>query len=293
MKLDLYLMTLKGYQVLKTILNNGFCNVINYVIIGVDKDVSNDYSIQILQLCSEYNIKTYHRGDSFYTDADYSIAISWRWLISSKSTKLIVLHDSILPKYRGFSPLVNSLINGEKFIGVTALFANEDFDKGDIILQEQLEVRYPIKIALAIEQISVLYENIAIQIISKLQRNLSLDSYIQDEQIATYSLWRDEGDYFIDWTKDANNIKRFIDSLSAPFKGAATILNGETIRMLDAEVSNDVEIENRDPGKILFIENSFPIVVCGTGLLKITVIFDEEGNSILPLKKFRLKFKNN
>ena len=49
-----------------------------------------------------------------------------------------------MPKYRGFAPLVNSLVNGEKIIGVTALFASEEYDNGDIIMQSSVDITYPI-----------------------------------------------------------------------------------------------------------------------------------------------------
>ena len=41
------------------------------------------------------------------------------------SENLIVFHDSLLPKYRGFAPLVSQLINGEEYLGVTAIFTND------------------------------------------------------------------------------------------------------------------------------------------------------------------------
>jgi methionyl-tRNA formyltransferase len=53
------------------------------------------------------------------------------------------MHDSLLPKYRGFAPLPNALINGEREVGVTALFASEEYDMGDIVCQRRLAVEYP------------------------------------------------------------------------------------------------------------------------------------------------------
>ena len=67
----------------------------------------------------------------------FKFAIGWKWIIDNTS-QLIVLHDSLLPKYRGFSPLVNSLINGDTLTGVTALFASSEYDKGEIIEQAQI-----------------------------------------------------------------------------------------------------------------------------------------------------------
>jgi methionyl-tRNA formyltransferase len=81
------------------------------VIIGKDKNFLNDYSTDIKNYCISNNInfilqnKTIDNGN-----VDYSIAIGWRWLIKVDS-KLIVFHDSILHRLRGFNPLVTSLIN--------------------------------------------------------------------------------------------------------------------------------------------------------------------------------------
>ena len=51
----------------------------------------------------------------------FCIAIGWRRLISGIEGRLIVLRDSLLPKYRGFAPTVAQLLAGESEIGVTAL----------------------------------------------------------------------------------------------------------------------------------------------------------------------------
>ena len=86
--------------------------------------------------------------------ADFSIAVAWKWLIKQKDI-LIVLHDSLLPKYRGYLPLVSQLINGEKEIGVTSFFANDKYDEGDIIYSSKIDIKYPITIEQAINQINI------------------------------------------------------------------------------------------------------------------------------------------
>ena len=65
--------------------------------------------------------------------------------IKSNNT-LIVIHDSILPTYRGYLPLVSQLIDGQKEIGVTAILANENFDEGDIVHISKTKINYPITI---------------------------------------------------------------------------------------------------------------------------------------------------
>ena len=131
----LNLMTEKGYQVLKTITQ--YRDIISFVIIGKDDNVTNDFSKEIESTCKNNNIDFYYKGNEPKVDEKkFIIAVSWRWMITHPANKLIVLHDSLLPKYRGYAPLVNMLINGEKEIGVTAIFGGNEYDKGDIISQK-------------------------------------------------------------------------------------------------------------------------------------------------------------
>jgi len=243
-------------------------------------------------LCKQHNILVYNKNDVFDLHSEYAIAISWRWMIDVSERKLIVLHDSILPKYRGFAPLVMALINGDSEIGVTALFANNSgYDKGDIIIQDRLAITYPIKINKAIELISELYCSITVKLIETINKSNDIVSVKQCEIEATYSLWRDEDDYFIDWAKESEQIKRFIDALGYPYKNAKTKTDNKVIRIKEAEVVADVNISNRDIGKIIFVDDGFPIVVCGKGLIKITsAYYEESGKDFFPISKFRIKF---
>ncbi|GAL67611.1 formyltransferase family protein [Jejuia pallidilutea] len=130
MGVTLFLMSYKGLTVLNALVKSSYKNTINAVIIGNDKSVVNDYSKDIEQLCKIEKLRFYYRADEYTVKSKYSIAVSWRWLIQlPENKKLIVLHDSLLPKYRGFAPLVNALKNGEKYLGVTALFASNEYDR--------------------------------------------------------------------------------------------------------------------------------------------------------------------
>ena len=286
----LYLMGEKGLSALRAILP--FKSLIRQVVGAQDKNVRADYYDDIRALCNSERIMWHDRREDFRNDSEYAIAVAWRWMIHSEDDrKLIVLHDSILPRYRGFAPLVNMLINQEPFIGVTALYANSEFDKGDIIVQKKLSVTYPIRIQDAIESISKLYSEIIFQIFEAINSEASISSCPQDESAATYSLWRDEEDYKIDWNKDAAYIQQFIYSLGFPFKGAYTTIDHQKFRVLDCKVIEDVVLENRCPGKVLFVRKDYPIVVCGKGMLMITKLMTDDGLDYLPLKKYRTRFE--
>jgi methionyl-tRNA formyltransferase len=292
-KISFFLMNEKGYRVLLELIRNE--KKIAEVVCSKDKNLVNDYYKEIKELCENNDISFFDRNDNFddQITADYIITIGWRWLIKGQlQDKLIVSHDSILPKYRGFAPLVNMLINGENEIGVTFLFASDEYDCGNIITQKIRKINYPIKINKAIEIISELFFDSIMEIYSIIERGETLPSNLQNESKATYSLWRNENDYLIDFQKSSKEIKRFIDAVGEPYLGASAFIKNRKVRILDVETLDDKVIENRDVGKVIFMKDGKPVIVCGEGLLKINeLINDDDRTSILPLDSFRIKFK--
>jgi len=86
--------------------------------------------------------------------------------------------------------LVTALIKGDKEIGVTALFADEEYDKGKIIAVSKSNISYPIKIAQAIEIISNNYVELVTSITEKIVYGKEIYDIEQNEDVAYYSLWR-------------------------------------------------------------------------------------------------------
>jgi methionyl-tRNA formyltransferase len=286
--INLYLLGAKAYIAIKNLSEEKY-HIINRVIIGKDKSVTDDCSVEIASFCISQNIPfTFSNKPMDDTNAKYSIAIGWRWILNLTS-KLIVFHDSILPRLRGFNPLVTALIQGDEEIGISVLYANENFDTGDIIIQEKITIAYPIKIKKAIELIGTLYGKALNEILKKINFN-NLIAVKQDESLATYSLWRDEADYKIDWNQSCYYIQRFIDAVGEPYKGAFTTLDGKKLIIKDAFViEQDYLIENRTPGKVLFKKNDNLFIVCGIGLLSVSEFYDIYGNQF-AIDKFRTRF---
>lgn len=291
----LFLLGRKGYQVLNKAIRGGFSGQISQVVVGRDSQILEDFSDHTVSLCRSYKIAHCTREEFSSASAvvgnKIALAAGWRWLIMEPFRQVIVFHDSLLPKYRGFNPLVTALLRKDDEIGVTAIIANQEFDRGDIITKKSVAVTYPITIAQAIEFVSDLYFELAEEIFSVFQDTGQLKGTPQDETLASYSVWRDEEDYRIDWSWSANDIAHAINCLSFPYKGASTICGDRLIRIFDAEVDSDVDIANRCPGKVLFFSKNRPVVICGTGLLRIRHATYEDGNDALPLPKLRMRLK--
>ncbi|OIP02410.1 MAG: hypothetical protein AUJ97_05930 [Bacteroidetes bacterium CG2_30_32_10] len=288
-----YLMSCKGFEVLKIVLENIDANQIKYVVSSKDINVEKDWYNEIKSLTEKNNIVFYNAKEKFNDNVTYRFAISWKWIIPDVMN-LIIIHDSLLPKYRGFSPIVTALLNEDTTIGATALFANESYDTGPIIFQKSLTIKYPIKLIEVFKSISLIYCEIVLHIINRLNEKADLQVKVQDNKEATYSLWRDDFDYLIDWRNSSTYNKRFIDSIGFPYKGASTYMNNELIRIYDATEIEDVNIEIRDIGKVVFIKDGFPVVVCNKGLLLLKeAVFEETKKSIFPIKNVRTRFKTH
>jgi methionyl-tRNA formyltransferase len=290
-KITLLLLTQKGYEVLVALIAD-VPDVIHSVVSAADPTVVKDFYDDIKKLCDHNGIPFSNRTELRTIDTEYAMAISWRWLIDTRSTSLIVLHDSLLPKYRGFNSLVSALINGDDRIGVTAFYADDEYDRGDVIAQAETPVTYPMPIQKAIELVTENYKELAVRIAKAVVNGDRPSSYKQDEKQATYSLWRDEEDYAIAWHLSSDSIKRFIDAVGFPYKGASTTMDGRKMRILSAEAVDDVPIVNRSPGKLIFFQQGKPVIVCGKGLLRINEIIDDQTkSSLLPLQRLRVRFK--
>lgn len=289
--LTLCLMTAKGHAFLLDIVDT-YAPLIEEVIIGSDDALDNDFAQDIARLCDDHALPWRQRSAGLRIHTPFVMAVSWRWLIDHPETHLIVFHDSLLPRYRGFNPLVSALINGDEAVGVTALLGASEYDAGDILAQSAINVPYPIKIAAAIEALRPAYRDCAISVLERIRTQQPLDGQPQTQAQVSYSLWRDDSDYGLDWALPAQRLARTVDALGTPYKGALTIINGKTsARIHDARALPDVDIVNRAPGKVLKMNGAFPVVVCGEGLLEIRALVDATtGASLLPLHQFRTRF---
>lgn len=290
-KFTLYLLTKKGFDCLKYLVGNlTYKNSLSQIVIARDKGNKEDYYNEIKTLCTKEGISVFDRVSHEIKETDYGVAIGWKWLIND-CKNLIVIHDSLLPKYRGFSPLVNMLINGEKTIGATAIFASKMMDEGDIITQEKELIEYPIKINDAIDIMSKIYVRIIKKIFKILHETGSLDAIPQNEQLATYSLWRDEDDYLINWKTNAVSIERFVNAVSYPYSGAITFLSDDTLlRLIEVKALPKYKFEHNCEGKIFMYKDGFPLVACKSGAIAILKAVDDSGE-IYSFKRLRQKLK--
>lgn len=220
--------------------------------------------------------------------AQLTFAAGWQFVLDPVPDGLVVLHDSLLPRYRGFAPTVSALIDGAEEIGVTAVLPTPRADDGAILSQSARPVTYPLQIADAFEQLRPCYLETALAVIEAWNGAVPKGT-AQDESLATYGIWRDEHDFIIDWSWDAARVVRFIDAVGRPYEGARSSLDGQPVHIGQAQVVEDVTFVERHPGKVWRVGPTWAEVICGNGMVRVDQITNNAGEAV-RISRLRTRF---
>jgi methionyl-tRNA formyltransferase len=215
-------------------------------------------------------------------EPDIAFVIGWRYLIAESACRIpakgiLVLHDSLLPEYRGFAPMNWAIINGEKQTGVTLFHIAEGIDSGPIVDQRAIPISLHDTAKTVDEKIIALYEAIIVDNLPGLADG-SLKAVAQDESRASYTCKRTPEDGEIDWYKPAIQIYNLIRGLSRPFPGAYTKLNGRKVTVWHAALpGQQLRYAGNVPGRIIGKRNGAIEVLTGEGVLHLLSLqFHEE-----------------
>jgi methionyl-tRNA formyltransferase len=169
----------------------------------------------------------------------------------------INLHASILPKYRGASPIQSAILNGDKFTGVTSMLMDEGLDTGDILVWDYTEVGRKTSVDL-FEELGDIASN---QIIYTLKNFSKIKPLPQIDAIASYARKIKKEDGFVDFS-DALVMDRKYRAFK-PWPGI----------FCDKFKINEMEFLSEDGeykrGEILKIDKSGVEVGCERGKVKL------------------------
>jgi methionyl-tRNA formyltransferase len=215
---------------------------------------------------------------------DVMLFVNWRYLVPKTIYGLArlgayVIHDSLLPEYRGFSPTTWAIINGEDHTGATLFAMSDEVDAGDIVDQ----VRIPIA---AGESIGTVLPKVTTSYLELLERNLEgllrgdSTRTPQDHSRASYTCARLPGDNEIDWRNDTRSIYNLVRAVSAPYPGAYTSLDGRRLTVWEATIPRSPRrYVGAIPGRVAEVIHNQAVVLTGDGsLLLKRVQTDQSGD---------------
>lgn len=231
---------------------------VELVITQPDKPVGRKQEMQkpaVKILAEKYNItidqpkslKDYHLSPISYllaVVAQYGLKIP-KHLLAETTQGFINIHTSLLPKYRGASPIQTALINGETETGVTIMKMDAGMDTGSILLQKTIKIAPD-------DTYATLEQKLAEMAVFALPEAIlgygsgQIVPQPQAKSKATYTKILTREDGRIDWSKSAQEIYNQYRGLT-PWPGVWTTWNGKRLKFLKIK---SAKLANTQVGKL-------------------------------------------
>ena len=174
----------------------------------------------------------------------------------------INLHASLLPNYRGASPIQESLLNDDSFTGVTSMLMEEGLDSGDILGFQYLKITKTMEVSEAFEKLS----HIAAQLtITTLDNFENINAIKQNESLVTFCKKIKKDDGLVDFC----DAKKLFLKYKAYSYWPGVFLSSE-LKLKDIELNE--ELSQNNEGEILEINKDFILIGCKKGSLKIKTL---------------------
>ncbi len=181
---------------------------------------------------------------------DLAILAGYGKIIKDKTLKIpphgfLNVHPSLLPKYRGPSPIQGAILSDDIFTGVSIMEMDSKMDHGPILLQEKTKIDYKnylqLEKELAIKGGSLIAENYKDWV------NKRLKAKPQNHSEATYTKLIKKSDGKINWNDSAEKIEKMTRAYH-PWPGCYCFLDNRRIKIISGEVIKDKK--DSKPGQI-------------------------------------------
>ena len=169
----------------------------------------------------------------------------------------INVHFSLLPHYRGASPVNWAIVNGENETGVTTMFIEPTLDTGPILLQRKTEIHDAETAEKLMERLSLLGADLLGETLSQLENIVPRQ---QDDSRATFAPVLKKQDGLIDWSKSATEIERRVRGFQ-PWPNAYTTLHSRGLTIWRSESTRSDQVANA--GEVVSAHGDDLVVHCG------------------------------
>ena len=181
---------------------------------------------------------------------------------------IINVHGSLLPKYRGASPVQQSVIDGEKETGITIMQTDIGIDSGDILAVKKTPIYENETAGQLFDRLSVIGAELLIDTLDKIEKGM-ITPIKQDESLATHVKMIKKEDALIDWSKSATTIFNLVRGMN-PWPVAFTKIADKMLKIYTSTVdSNSVYLDKKDGEVVCADLQNGLIIKCGEGLLKV------------------------
>lgn len=225
-------------------------------------------------------------------EPDLNVVVAYGQIIPSSIIYLprynsLNVHFSLLPKYRGASPVQKALLDGEAKTGITIFELNEKMDEGDILVQEEVNV-FPDENAADLEaRLAQKGADLLIKAIAQIDK---LKHRKQDHSQATYAPKIRKEDGKIDWTKNSLYIERRVRAFT-PWPSAYAFLKDIRIKIHKGRKIEKEAPPGSSAGEISGIKKEGIEVCCGEGSIYLIESLQPENRKRMDAYAFSLGAK--
>ena len=204
-------------------------------------------------------------------------------VLSAPSIACVNIHFSLLPRWRGASPVARAVLAGDTETGVSLMHMDEGLDTGASIASRARPIDADATTASLYPTLTEMGAEMVLDFLREPKSHLA-QARAQNEKHACYAhrLTKDEAS--VSWSQDAEAIDRLIRALN-PWPVARTRLDGDDILLWEAAVVDRDARAERAPGEVLAADAQGIRVQCGRGHLEIRRL-QVAGRRVLSARDF-------
>ena len=224
----------------------------------IESDVSHNANVLGIRTFKPENLNTKEIKDEISSlEIDFLVVIAYgkiipKWLLKLPKISPINIHFSLLPKYRGASPIQSSLINGDTETGVSFMQINDELDSGDIYKSFKTSIdQHDNKISLEKKLTDLCIENIC-QILHDIESQ-RLIPIKQDSSIASYCNKLLKTNSLVDFNDKSENI---MNKFRAYFEWPGLTFSHNNVPIKIKNLAQVDKKSNGKPGVIYKIDKS-------------------------------------
>ena len=207
------------------------------------------------------------------------------------------IHASLLPKFRGSSPIQAAISNLDKTTGITTMIMGKELDNGDILLSSETDISPDETAETLHDRLAEMGGDLICLTLDAISAN-SITPIPQNHKLATFAPMLKKSDGKIIWEESTEKICAKIRAMT-PWPGAFTYLNGKTVKIFRAESIGSSQ-SNIMPGHIIEYPNNEIHVATGDGIVNILELMGKSGKRLKADEFLRgnklekgMKFTNN
>lgn len=222
------------------------------------------------ELCQDLNVEfkiaqSASNLDTLIEPARVALVCGWYWILPSRILEIFSqgvwgVHHSLLPKFRGGSPLVWALMLGEETVGSSFFRISEGIDSGGILAQVKTRVADSDNIGSLLGRLN----DLAVGMVTDYWPRILAGSFellIQDESSASHYPIRSEKDGQLEWSRPSREIYNFVRAQTSPYPGAYSFHGGQKVRIMSCQLSLDKNVS--PPGHWKRLPNGSISIACG------------------------------